>query len=90
MFGAAPETLEEGPDGDATGGDTTPPPGDVASEARRLLDQAGQAFADADAALRDGDPVEYARKVQEGRRLFDQARQAAGRSPAAPPPPDGG
>jgi uncharacterized membrane protein (UPF0182 family) len=90
VFGAAPETLEEGPDGGTTGGDTAPPPGDVTAEARRLLDQAAQAFAAADAALRDGDPVEYARKVQEGRRLFDQARQAAGRSPAATPPPDGG
>ena len=75
VFGAAPETLEEGPGGDATGGETTPPPGDISSEARRLLDQAAQAFADADAALRAGDPVEYARKVQEARRLFDQARQ---------------
>jgi uncharacterized membrane protein (UPF0182 family) len=90
VFGAAPETLEEGPDGETTGGDTAPPPGDVASEASRLLDQAAQAFAAADAALRGGDPVEYARKVQEGRQLFDQARQAAGRSSPAAPPPDGG
>ncbi|HEX2172904.1 MAG TPA: UPF0182 family protein, partial [Dehalococcoidia bacterium] len=90
VFGAAPETLEEGPGGDATGGEPAAPPGDVASEVRRLLDQAAQAFADADAALRAGDPVEYARKVQDGRRLFEQARQAAGRPAAATPPPDGG
>jgi uncharacterized membrane protein (UPF0182 family) len=89
-FGAAPETLEEGPGGGAAD-DTTPTgPGDVSSEVRRLLDQAAQAFAQADAALRAGDPVEYARKVQEGRQLFEQARQAAtGNSPATPPPEDG-
>jgi uncharacterized protein len=87
VFGAAPETLEEGP-GSAEPPDTTPTaPGDVAGEARRLLDQAAQAFTAADAALRAGDPVEYARKVQEGRQLFEQARQAT--TPTAPSP-DGG
>jgi uncharacterized protein len=90
VFGAAPATLEEGPAGDATGGTLPPPTGDLPSEARRLLDDAARAFADADAALRAGDPVEYARKVQEGRRLFEQARQTSGRSPAGTPPPDGG
>ena len=40
------------------------------------MDEAARAFTDADAALRNGDPVEYLRKLQEGRRLFDQARQA--------------
>ncbi len=78
VFGAAPETLEERPDGAGTDGTPMPPPGAVSSEARRLLDEAARAFTEADAALRAGDPIEYARKVQEGRRLFDQARQAAG------------
>jgi hypothetical protein len=89
VFGAAPETLEEGP-AEGPPDDTTPTvPGDLSSEVRRLLDLAAQAFAEADAALRAGDPVEYARKVQEGRQLFEQARQAAG-TPTATPPPDEG
>ena len=89
VFGAAPETLEEGPGGEPAG--TTPTaPGDVSGEARRLLDQAAQAFTDADAALRAGDPVEYARKIQAGRQLFEQARQAGAPTPTATSPPDGG
>jgi uncharacterized membrane protein (UPF0182 family) len=90
VFGAAPETLEEGPTGQEPA-DTTPTvPGGVSGESRRLLDQAAQAFAEADAALRAGDPVEYARKVQEGRRLFEQARQATTPSPPATAPPGAG
>ena len=92
VFGAAPETLEEGP-ADGEPPDTTPTdPADptVSGEARRLLDQAAQAFTEADAALRAGDPVEYARKVQEGRQLFDQARRSATATPTPAPPPDGG
>ena len=90
VFGAAPETLEEGP-ADGPPPDTTPTvPGQVSSEARRLLDQAAQAFTAADAALRAGDPVEYARKVQEGRQLFEQARQATTGTTQATTPPDGG
>jgi hypothetical protein len=91
VFGAAPETLEEGPVGGEPPDPTTPTdPGEITGEARRLLDQAAQAFTAADAALLAGDPVEYARKVQEGRQLFDQARQASTPTPPAPPPPDGG
>ena len=91
VFGAAPETLEEGPGDGGEPPDTTPTaPGDVSGAARRLLDQAAQAFAEADAALRAGDPVEYARKVQEGRRLFDQARQAGTPTPTTTSPPGGG
>ena len=90
VFGAAPETLEEGPGGGEPGGAAPTAPGDVSSEARRLLDQAAQAFAEADAALRAGDPVEYARKVQEGRGLFEQARQVTTPGPTATSPPDGG
>ncbi len=82
VFGAAPETLEERPAEEGPPDDTTPTaPGTVSREARRLLDQAAQAFAAADAALRAGDPVEYARKVQEGRQLFEQARQATTATP---------
>ncbi len=84
VFGDAPETREEGP----TTGPGGPPgaPGDVAppDEVRRLLDDAARAFAEADAALRNGDPVRYAAKVQEGRQAFDRAREAAARAAAAP------
>jgi uncharacterized protein len=77
VFGAAPPTQEQ-PSGAAPPGEAPPPgAGNVPEEVRRLLDQAAQAFADADAALRAGDPVEYARKVQEARQLFEQARQGA-------------
>lgn len=78
VFGDAPDTLEEGP-GDPPPGEAPPAsPGGVSEEAQRLLDEAAQAFADADAALRDGDPIGYARKMQEGRDAFEQARQADG------------
>jgi hypothetical protein len=87
VFGSAPDTLEEGPAPDPVDGATPTVPGDVSDEVRRLLDQAAQAFAEADAALRSGDPVEYARKVQEGRQLFDRAREAAAGTSATVPPP---
>lgn len=83
VFGDAPPTLEEGP-GTGNGTDVPVDPGApvaVSEEVRRLLDEAGRAFADADTALRNGDPVGFATKVQEGRQAFDRARQAAAREP---------
>ena len=82
VFGDAPETREEGPV-------TSPLPGIpgtsiLPEEVRRLLDDAGRAFAEADAALRRGDPVAYATKVQEGRQAFERAREAAGRATPTP------
>ena len=82
VFGDAPETREEGPV-------TSPLPGSpgtsvLPEDVRRLLDDAGRAFAEADAALRRGDPVAYATKVQEGRQAFERAREAAGRAAPAP------
>ena len=84
VFGNAPETREEGP---STG--PAPPtgaPGDSAlsEEARRLFDDAARAFAEADAALRNGDPVAYAGKVQEGRQAFERAREAVAQTTAVP------
>ncbi len=88
VFGDAPPTLEEGP-GTGNGTDVPTDPGApavVSEEVRRLLDEAGRAFADADAALRNGDPVGFATKVQEGRAAFDRARQTAAREPTTVTP----
>jgi uncharacterized membrane protein (UPF0182 family) len=80
VFGDAPPTLEEGPiTGTEPGTPGTPGAPPVSEEVRRLLDDAGRAFAEADAALRSGDPVGFATKVQEGRAAFERARQAAAR-----------
>ena len=87
VFGSAPETLEERPATGHTEDTALPASGGISPEVRQLLDRAAQAFADADAALRSGDPVEYARKVQEARRLLEQARQEAHRAAAGTPPP---
>jgi uncharacterized protein len=85
VFGDAPETLEEGPAGVVTTpADGEAPAAGLSEEARRLFDQAAQAFAEADAALRAGDPVTYAQKVQEGRAAFERARAA---SAGGEPPP---
>ncbi len=88
VFGDAPETREEGPAVDQVDPPGTPgaaPPDEV----RRLLDAAARSFADADAALRNGDPVGYATKVQEGRQAFERAREAASREPSPAPSPAG-
>jgi uncharacterized membrane protein (UPF0182 family) len=87
IFGDAPPTLEEGPGAGPDPG-TSGTPG-VSEEVRRLLDEAGRAFAEADAALRNGDPVAFATKVQEGRQAFERARQAPGRAPADAAPAAG-
>ncbi len=70
-------------------GDSTPPPdknggkgggnggnaptGTVSAQIRTLLDRADQAFQDADAALRKGDTVAYAKKVEEAKSLIQRA-----------------
>jgi uncharacterized membrane protein (UPF0182 family) len=87
VFGDAPETLEEGP---GTSPSTGAPgeQGELSDEANRLYDEAAQAFADADAALRDGDLVEYARKMEVGRDAFERARRAdAGDAATTTTPP---
>jgi len=81
VFGDAPETLEAGLDQPLVDPDAAPgAAGDTAAgsdERSRLLAEAAAAFEAADAALRAGDPVEYARRIQEGRELFERARQAS-------------
>ena len=83
VFGDAPPTLEEGP-GDGVPGDGAPGDGaGISDEAARLLEQAAQAFAEADAALRNGDAVEHLRKLEQGRRLFEDARREQARQTGA-------
>lgn len=78
VFGDAPETLEEGPGGAPPDEGAPAAPDGTSDEARRLLEEAARAFAEADTALRNGDPVGYARKIQEGRDAFERARAAGG------------
>jgi hypothetical protein len=89
VFGDAPETLEEGPGGGAPG---QPPGGGPAlpAEVRQLLEEAARAFAEADAALRAGDPVAYAQKMQEGRAAFERALQAGSAGGGPGPGEEGG
>jgi uncharacterized membrane protein (UPF0182 family) len=77
VFGAAPATLEEGA-AEPVDGPADPEPQAIPEDVRRLLDEAARAFAEADQALRNGDPVAYAQKMQDGRAAFQRAREAAG------------
>jgi hypothetical protein len=73
------EASAEGPDGaeDRTddGGDTTtePPSGTIEEQVRVLLARANAAFVAADAALRDGDLVTYAEKIEEAAQAIEEA-----------------
>ena len=71
---------------DGGGGDQ--PSGDTATQIRDLLARAQVAFDEADAALRDEDPVTWAEKMEEARDLVDRAvalsEQAQARQPASP------
>jgi uncharacterized protein len=75
--------------GDAPGQPSTPSsenPAPGSTEIANLLARAEQAFADADAALRNGDLAAYQSKVKEGADLVRQARQRQGGGGGAPPP----
>lgn len=59
----------------------TPPPGGepiTGGTAAELLDQAAEAFTQAEAALRAGDLGTYQAKVEEARKLIEEARQHLG------------
>ncbi len=86
VFGDAPDTLEERPSTQSSSEGAPETTGDVSDEAEQLLDQAAQAFAAADVSLREGDPVGYARHMQEGRDAFERARQADAPTTTIPKP----
>jgi uncharacterized membrane protein (UPF0182 family) len=80
LFGAAPETLEQ----PATGGAVTPPPSGgqpppvssgVDATVQSLLEQALQAYTDAQSALRSGDLATYQKKIGEMNDLVADARR---------------
>jgi len=78
------ETLEQALGalfGDAPGAPAQPsgqPPAAGSTEIANLLARAEQAFAEADAALRNGDLATYQAKVREGAALVRQARESSG------------
>ena len=73
------DTLEGALDlvfGGGAGEPSEPEPTPGGGTAEELLDQAADAFANADAALRDGDLSEYQRWVEEAQRLMEEAQDA--------------
>jgi uncharacterized membrane protein (UPF0182 family) len=87
LFGDAPATLEQGPDGGptTTPGTTTSSPG-LGSDVAALLAKADAAFTEAQAALTKGDLATYQKKVDEARDAVRQAKaaQAGGPTTTAP------
>jgi uncharacterized membrane protein (UPF0182 family) len=79
IFGAAPPTLENVTP--TPGGGPAPGPA-PAPNVKALLDQAAQAFTDAQAALTRGDLNGYQTSVNKGADLVRQAQQASGSTPA--------
>jgi uncharacterized membrane protein (UPF0182 family) len=71
--------------GDSTGGDgdpTQPPTGTVDEQVGRLLQRAADAFAEAELALRRGDLVAWAEKIDEAQQAVEEAaRLVAGSEP---------
>lgn len=58
----------------SSGGEVTPPTTPDGSTVQDLLNQAAEAFAAADTALKAGDLAEYQRQIDEANRLVDEAR----------------
>ena len=94
LFGPdVPISIEDaGASTPADEGDQTTAPGDegtgdqptetLTEQESRLIDELVQAFADADAAARDGDQVEYARKIAEAADLAEQLQSLRESAPA--------
>ncbi len=72
VFGVA-DGVGDG-DGDGDGGETTEPPsGTVEEQVIELLTRADTAFKEADAAMRSGDLVTWARKIEEAQAAIEEA-----------------
>ncbi|MCB0970864.1 MAG: UPF0182 family protein, partial [Acidimicrobiales bacterium] len=69
---ASGEDEGEGTEGEGSGEEPTETLGEQES---RLIDELVQAFADADAAARDGDQVAYARKIQEAADIAERLQE---------------
>lgn len=89
LFDYTPETLEQAPPsvdpaeeetGEEPDTEAEPEPDEPSTEEQiaDLLARADDLFADAEAALRDGDLVTYAENVEEARRLIAEARELTG------------
>ncbi|GAA1478699.1 UPF0182 family protein [Nocardioides aestuarii] len=73
VLGVDPGDVIDQTPGGPGGGGQNPDPGTREEQIAALLAQAQQAFEDADAAYRDGDTVEGARKTEEARDYIEQA-----------------
>jgi uncharacterized membrane protein (UPF0182 family) len=78
-LGVSPDDQQAPPDGNGNGdgNDNGQPTGSIDEQIRSLLDQAQEAFDAADAAQANGDTVEWAQKLDEGRALVEQAIELA-------------
>ncbi len=78
----SPETPTESPTSSPsespTSEPTTPAPGGTQAQIRDLLQQAEDKFTQADEAQRNGNSVKWARLMEEGRRLIEDAVRLAG------------
>jgi uncharacterized membrane protein (UPF0182 family) len=89
VLGVSPDiSIPTGDTGGGGGSGGAEPSGDAASQIRDLLARAQVAFDQADAALAERDPVTYAKKVEEARKLVEKAVGLAEqtRQPASPGP----
>jgi uncharacterized membrane protein (UPF0182 family) len=76
-LGVSPDDQPTQPSGNGGKGDNGQPTGSVDEQIRSLLDQAQEAFDAADTAQANGDTVEWAQKLEEGRALVEQAIELA-------------
>lgn len=72
------ESPEASPTDPSSESPSTPVPQGTQAQIRDLLRQAEEAFGQADEAQRDGDSVEWARLMEKGRRLIEEAVALAG------------
>ena len=76
--GTPTESPSASPSETPTSEPTTPAPGGTQAQIRDLLQQAEEKFSQADEAQRNGNSVKWARLMEEGRQLIEEAVQLAG------------